>query len=108
MSTMKYGIVSAEQRKEMTGLEFVQGLANGTLPHNTMAGTLGYEIVEAENGRVVVTALPKDTTTGTTTAMSAETGTTTMITTGTARRVTGPTSAGRASCPSSSTRHRRS
>ena len=56
----QYGTVSAEQQKEMTGLEFVQGLANGTLPHNTMAATLGYEIVEAERGRVVVTAEPKD------------------------------------------------
>ena len=61
MAVMKqYGTVSAERQKEMTGLEFVQGLANGTLPHNTMAGTLGYEIVEAEKGRVVVTAEPKD------------------------------------------------
>src|SRR6187399_983411 len=51
MSAMKqYGTVSAERQKEMTGLEFVQGLANGTLPHNTMAGTLGYEIVEAGKG----------------------------------------------------------
>jgi uncharacterized protein (TIGR00369 family) len=62
MAVMKqYGTVSAERQKEMTGLEFVQGLANGTLPHNTMAGTLGYEIVEAEKGRVVITAVPKDT-----------------------------------------------
>ena len=61
MSAMKqYGTVSAERQKEMTGLEFVKGLADGTLPHNTMAGTLGYEIVEAEKGRVVVTAEPKD------------------------------------------------
>jgi uncharacterized protein (TIGR00369 family) len=44
----------------MTGLEFVQGLADGTLPLNTMAKTLGYDISEAENGRVVVTATPKD------------------------------------------------
>jgi len=61
MSAMKqYGTVSAERQKEITGLEFVKGLADGTLPHNTMAGTLGYEIVEAEKGRVVVTAEPKD------------------------------------------------
>jgi uncharacterized protein (TIGR00369 family) len=60
MGAMKYGSVSAEQRKEMTGLEFVQGLVNGTLPHNSMAGTLGYRIVEAEKGRVVVTAVPND------------------------------------------------
>jgi uncharacterized protein (TIGR00369 family) len=61
MSTMKYGTVTADQRKEMTGLEFVQGMVDGTLPHNTIAGTLGYRIVEAEKGRVVITALPKDT-----------------------------------------------
>jgi len=56
-----YGTVSNDKRKEMTGLEFVQGLADGTLPLNTIAETLGYDIVEAENGRVVVTAEPKDT-----------------------------------------------
>ena len=56
-----YGTVSADKRKEMTGLEFVQGLADGTLPLNTIAKTLGYDIVEAENGRVVITAEPKDT-----------------------------------------------
>src|SRR5256885_6953570 len=44
----------------MTGLEFVQGLADGTLPLNTIARTLGYDITEAESGRVVVTAEPKD------------------------------------------------
>ena len=44
----------------MTGLEFVQGLAQGTLPLNMMAQTLDYDITEAENGRVVVTANPKE------------------------------------------------
>ena len=53
-----YGTVDADQRKEMTGLEFVQGLADGSLPLNTMARTLGYEVTEAESGRVVVTADP--------------------------------------------------
>src|ERR1700685_875242 len=56
-----YGTVSPEQQKEMTGLEFVQGLADGTLPLKTIAKTLGYDIVEAESGRVVVTAEPQDT-----------------------------------------------
>jgi uncharacterized protein (TIGR00369 family) len=55
-----YGKVSVERQKEMTGLEFVQGLVRGTLPLNMMAQTLGYDITEAENGRVVVTADPKD------------------------------------------------
>jgi uncharacterized protein (TIGR00369 family) len=47
-------------RKNMTGLEFVQAMIDGTLPHNSMADTLGYRIVEAEKGRVVITALPND------------------------------------------------
>ena len=35
------GTVSAETQKEMTGLEFVRGLADGALPLNTIAQTLG-------------------------------------------------------------------
>ena len=54
-----YGTVPADQQKEMSGLQFVQGLVDGTLPLNTLAETLGYDIVEAQNGRVVVTAEPK-------------------------------------------------
>jgi uncharacterized protein (TIGR00369 family) len=55
-----FGTVSADKQKEMTGLEFVQGLADGTLPLNTIAKTLGDDITKAECGRVVVTAEPKD------------------------------------------------
>jgi uncharacterized protein (TIGR00369 family) len=58
MSSKSYGTVSAERRKEMSGLAFVQGLADGTLPLNTIAQTLGYDIAEAVSGRVVVTAEP--------------------------------------------------
>ncbi len=57
----EYGTVDAERLKEMSGLEFVQGLASGALPLNTIARTLGYDVVEAEKGRVVVTATPDDT-----------------------------------------------
>jgi uncharacterized protein (TIGR00369 family) len=53
-----YGTVSADRQKKMSGLEFVRGLADGTLPLNTIAKTLGYDIAEAESGRVVVTAEP--------------------------------------------------
>src|SRR6516162_1093749 len=53
-----YGIVSADEQKEMSGLEFVQGLASGKLPLNTIAQTIGYDVTEAENGRVVVAAEP--------------------------------------------------
>jgi uncharacterized protein (TIGR00369 family) len=58
MAGKTYGTVGAERQKEMSGLEFVQGLVDGTLPLNTMAETLGYEITEVASGRVVVTAKP--------------------------------------------------
>jgi uncharacterized protein (TIGR00369 family) len=60
LASKTYGTVSAERRKEMSGLEFVQGLADGTLPLNTIARTLGYDVTEAASGRVVVTAKPGD------------------------------------------------
>jgi uncharacterized protein (TIGR00369 family) len=56
-----YGTVSAERQNEMSGLEFVQGLVDGTLPLNTMAETLGYDVTEAAKGRVVVTITPDGT-----------------------------------------------
>jgi len=56
-----YGTVGADDQKEMTGLEFVQGLVDGSLPLNTIAKTLGYDITEVESGRVVITAEPNDT-----------------------------------------------
>jgi uncharacterized protein (TIGR00369 family) len=60
-SRKMYGTVDADGQKEMTGLEFVQGLAQRTLPLNTIAQTLGYDVIEAENGRVVVGANPNAT-----------------------------------------------
>ena len=56
-----YGTISADRRKEMSGLEFVQGLVDGTLPLNTIAETLGYDVTEAVSGRVVVTITPNGT-----------------------------------------------
>ena len=58
IASKTYGTVSAKRRNEMSGLEFVQGLVDGTLPLNTIAQTLGYDVTEAVNGRVVVTAEP--------------------------------------------------
>ena len=53
-----YGIVGLDRQREMTGLEFVRGLADGSLPLNTMAKALCYDVVEAEEGRVVIVAKP--------------------------------------------------
>ena len=61
IASKTYGTVSVDRKKAMTGLEFVQGLANGTPPLNTIARTLGYDVTEAENGRVVIIAEPNDT-----------------------------------------------
>jgi uncharacterized protein (TIGR00369 family) len=52
------GTVATEKQKLMSGLEFVQGLASGALPLNTIAHTLGYDVSEVEHGRVVVTLVP--------------------------------------------------
>jgi uncharacterized protein (TIGR00369 family) len=53
-----YGVVDDERQGAMSGLEFVQGLADGTLPLNPMAQTLGYDIIEVAKGRVVAAAEP--------------------------------------------------
>jgi uncharacterized protein (TIGR00369 family) len=58
IATRTYGTVSADRQKEMSGLEFVQGLVDGTLPLNTIAQTLGYDVSEVTSGRVVITAKP--------------------------------------------------
>jgi uncharacterized protein (TIGR00369 family) len=56
-----YGTVSEERQKEMNGLEFIRGLVDGSLPLDTMARTLGYDITEVESGRVVITSEPNGT-----------------------------------------------
>jgi uncharacterized protein (TIGR00369 family) len=58
MANKTYGTVSPEQQKTMSGLDFVKGLASGALPLNTMAQTLGYDVVEADSGRAVVAITP--------------------------------------------------
>src|SRR5437016_7862751 len=54
----RFGTVGDDRQRAMSGLEFVQGLVDGTLPLNTMAQTLGYDIVEVSKGRVVAAAEP--------------------------------------------------
>jgi uncharacterized protein (TIGR00369 family) len=58
MTEKRYGVVPHAEQAKLSGLEFVQSLVSGALPHNSMARTLGYDIVEAATGRVVVTATP--------------------------------------------------
>lgn len=58
MTEKSYGTVSADRQQELSGLQFVQGLVDGTLPLNTIAKTLGYDVIEATSGRVVVAVEP--------------------------------------------------
>jgi uncharacterized protein (TIGR00369 family) len=58
LSNKSYGTVSSEQQKAMSGLEFVKGLVSGALPLNPFAYLLGYDVVEAESGRVSITLTP--------------------------------------------------
>jgi acyl-coenzyme A thioesterase PaaI-like protein len=58
MQNRTFGTVSPDLQKEMSGLEFVKGLVSGALPLNTIAQTLGYDVVEAESGRVAITLEP--------------------------------------------------
>lgn len=58
VASKTFGTVSAERQRTMSGLAFVQGLADGTLPLNTIAQTLGYDVAEAVSGRVVIVAHP--------------------------------------------------
>jgi uncharacterized protein (TIGR00369 family) len=60
IATKTYGTVAAERRSQMSGFEFVRGLVEGTLPLNTIARTLAYDVSEVADGRVVVTATPSD------------------------------------------------
>jgi uncharacterized protein (TIGR00369 family) len=53
-----YGVIDDDRQRAVSGLEFVQGLVDGTLPLNSMAETLGYDIVEVAKGRVVAAATP--------------------------------------------------
>lgn len=56
-----YGTVDAAERRAITGLAFVRGIADGMLPMNTIAQTLGYDVTEADAGRVVIVAYPNAT-----------------------------------------------
>ena len=51
----QYGVINPDKLREMSGLEFVQGLVDGSLPLNSMARAIDYDIVEASLGRAVVT-----------------------------------------------------
>lgn len=54
----KYGVVTAETLRSMSGLEFLTGIASGKLPQPPIAETLGFHLVEVERGRAVFVGTP--------------------------------------------------
>jgi uncharacterized protein (TIGR00369 family) len=59
-SAKRFGVADEDEKRAISGLEFVQALVAGALPLNPMAETLGYDIVEVSKGRVVVLAEPHE------------------------------------------------
>jgi uncharacterized protein (TIGR00369 family) len=53
-----YGIADVEDMASLSGLEFLRAMIAGELPAPPMAATLGFRLVEAEEGRAVFEAEP--------------------------------------------------
>jgi uncharacterized protein (TIGR00369 family) len=52
--TKLYGTIPLADQLNMSGLEFVQGLASGSLPLNPLARILAYDVAMVAEGKVVV------------------------------------------------------
>ncbi|BBK31585.1 uncharacterized protein (TIGR00369 family) [Stella humosa] len=55
----RFGVVPKETMAGMTGLDFLTGLMNGTLPAPPMAGTLGFRLIEVARGMAVFQIQPE-------------------------------------------------
>ena len=54
-----YGVVAPEVVKELGGLPFLKGIVGGTQPQAPMAETLGFLLIEVEEGRAVFEGKPE-------------------------------------------------
>ncbi|MEZ5844150.1 MAG: PaaI family thioesterase [Hyphomicrobiaceae bacterium] len=59
MSGVVTGIVPREVAATMSGFEFLTAIAEGRLPQPPIAATLGFQLVEVAEGRVVFEGLPE-------------------------------------------------
>jgi uncharacterized protein (TIGR00369 family) len=57
-SKIHFGLATTEDIAGLTGLEFLRAMIEGRLPSPTMAGTLGFRLVEADDGRAVFEGEP--------------------------------------------------
>jgi uncharacterized protein (TIGR00369 family) len=54
----RYGVVTPETLKGLSGLDFLTAIATGKLPQPPIAETLGFQLVEVERGRAVFAGTP--------------------------------------------------
>lgn len=52
-------LIPPEVRRQLSGLDYVRGIAAGIYPQSAMAHTLGYRLVEVELGRAVFVGTPE-------------------------------------------------
>src|SRR3954469_114409 len=53
-------LTSTSRPAELTGLEHMQAIADGTIAPAPIAELLGFELIEAEHGRALLAALPTE------------------------------------------------
>ena len=59
----QFGVVASEVLLSHSGLDFLQGVIDGTIPAPPIAGTLGFQLVAVEKGRAVFEGVPSTATT---------------------------------------------
>lgn len=59
MTDITYGVVTPETLKSYDGLAFLQAIIAGTLPQPPISETLGFHLIEAENGRAAFEGVPE-------------------------------------------------
>jgi len=55
----KYGVVAPEVLQSHSGLDFLKAIIAGTLPQPPISETLGFHLIEAEEGRAAFEGLPE-------------------------------------------------
>jgi uncharacterized protein (TIGR00369 family) len=55
----QFGVVAPEVLLSHSGLDFLQGVIDGTSPAPPIAGTLGFQLVAVEKGRAVFEGVPQ-------------------------------------------------
>ena len=59
MSGKNYGVVTEDVLKSLSGLDFLQGIVDGSRPQPPISELLGFHLVEAEKGRAVFEGTPE-------------------------------------------------